>query len=357
MNSNNDQPHDGVGRFSARHHRMYELEYPAPLRSSDDSQQEMPLIIALQGYADAGQAVSHVAAHVLQALDHSAVASFRIDELIDYRARRPAVTLDHSELVDIEELELELNVVKDTDGKSFLLLSGPEPDLKWEAFADAVVELARRTGVHRVISLYSTAMTVPHTRPTVLTAHSSHKDLIRDYLTWDARMIVPGAAALRTELKLSQQGIETVGLTAHVPHYIAATDYPAATSALLRACSNLADRRIPVAALDDDIARVKQQLAEQVDDSQEIATVVGALEQQYDAEMDRRRKRADNALVAPGEDIPTSEELGAEFEAFLAELNRKSSPFGREDNSSKGSESNPNDDEGDNPGEAGEEGA
>ena len=63
--------------------------------------------------------------------------------------------------------------------------------------------------------------------------------------------------------------------------------------------------------------RVQQQLAEQVEESHEIATVVGALERQYDAEVERLRRTKENNLLEPGQDIPTGDELGAEFEAFL----------------------------------------
>lgn len=316
----NDSPSDDRPQSPRhRHSGMYELEYPAPLRAREESR-PLPLVIALQGYADAGQAISHASTHLLQALDHEPVASFKVDELIDYRSRRPGVTIDHSKVVDREAMDLDLHLLKDTDDQPFLLLTGPEPDLKWDAFSDAVVELARRTGVQRVVTMYSAPMTVPHTRPLVISAHASDEKLIRDFHTWDSRMIIPGAAALDTELKLSKQGFETVGVTAHVPHYIAASDYPEATHALLKAAGDLTERSIPLGVLEADIERVKRQLAEQVDDNHEIATVVSALERQYDAEAERMQRRKENNLLKPGQDIPTGEELGAEFEAFLADL-------------------------------------
>ena len=65
---------------------------------------------------------------------------------------------------------------------------------------------------------------------------------------------------------------------------------------------------------------MQHQLQDQVEDSQEIATVVSALEHQYDAEMERMRRKRENNLLKPGQDIPTGEELGAEFEAFLQNM-------------------------------------
>ncbi|MCX2162972.1 PAC2 family protein [Corynebacterium auriscanis] len=297
-------------------------ERPQVDHEATDTTATLPLMIALQGYADAGQAVHNAGTHLLQALDSQPLAKFRVDDLVDYRSRRPGVTMDHSRVVDREELALTLDVVTDTEGQKFLLLSGPEPDLKWGAFSDAVLELARKFNVDRVVTLYAAPMTVPHTRPLVISAHSTNYQLTADYHTWDSRMILPGAAALDTELKLSRHGFETIGFTAHVPHYIAASDYPEATHNLLEAVSKVTGRKLPLTALESDIARVQSQLTEQVEESAEIGTVVQALEQQYDANAERIRRRKENTLLQPGQTMPTGDEIGAELEAFLANVAR-----------------------------------
>lgn len=298
--------------------RMYELEYPGPSAQSADGEDGLSMVIALQGYADAGQGVRQASQHLLQALDHSAVATFNVDELIDYRSRRPGVTLDHGRVVDRENLALTLYRMEDSDGQPFMLLAGPEPDLRWEAFSRAVAELASRSGVDRVVTFYAAPMTVPHTRPLIVTAHGSDSSLTRDLRSWESRMIIPGSAMLDVELRLSRGGLSTLGLTAHVPHYIAASDYPEAAYGLLHTLESVADLNLPLRALEADMDKVRQQLADQVDDSAEIASVVGALERQYDEDQSRQRKRKDNALLAPGQEVPSGEEISAEVERFLA---------------------------------------
>ncbi|WP_297008524.1 PAC2 family protein [uncultured Corynebacterium sp.] len=296
--------------------RMYELEYPAP--GTGDPARGIPLVIALQGYADAGQGVQQSAQHLLQALEHRPVATFDVDALVDYRSRRPGVTIDRSRLVGSEDLSLTLHRLEDSLGHPFLLLEGPEPDLRWNAFSRAVTELSTSLGVERAVALYAAPMTVPHTRPLVVSAHASDPALVADLQRWESRMIIPGSAALRTELSLAKAGVETVGLTAHVPHYIAASDYPEATYGLLHAVERVGDLELPLRALQADMEKVRAQLAEQVEESGEIGTVVAALERQYDEEMARLRRRQENSLLAPGEEVPSGEELGAEFERFLA---------------------------------------
>ena len=75
---------------------MYELEFPAPQLSTADGRGPV-LVHALEGFSDAGHAIGLAATHLKAALDTELVASFAIDELLDYRSRRPLMTFktDH----------------------------------------------------------------------------------------------------------------------------------------------------------------------------------------------------------------------------------------------------------------------
>lgn len=299
--------------------RMYDLEYPAPEVGSG-SVGGPTLIVALQGYADAGHAVEASADHLLAALDSRPVASFNNDELVDYRSRRPAVTMDNHRITGMEKLNLGIRVLRDTDGRSFLLLSGPEPDLRWEAFTEAVADLTEKFGVENTICLYSAPMAVPHTRPLVVSAHGNTPALVNSMFTYDSKVVLPGSASMMVERVLHKRGRNVAGFTAHVPHYLAASPYPAATHELLDAVARAADLNFPLRALEHDMSRVAGQLAEQVDESAEIQHVVNQLEQQYDHELERYRATHPKAMLPGEHDMPSGEEIGEEFERFLAAL-------------------------------------
>ena len=115
---------------------------------------------------------------------------------------------------------------------------------------------------------------------------------------------------------MAQHGHEAVGFTAHVPHYLAQTDYPAAAEALLEQVAKSAALQLPLEALTEAAAGVRKKIDEQVEASAEIAQVVEALERQYDAFVAAQQNRS---LLAREEDLPSGEELGAEFERFLAQ--------------------------------------
>ncbi|GGG69225.1 PAC2 family protein [Corynebacterium pelargi] len=309
--------------------RMYELEFPAP-EVKGTAQQGPTLIVALDGYADAGLAVDASAQHLLSALDHRLVASFNSDELIDYRSRRPAVVIDNDTVDQAQPLDLGIQVLKDSEGKHFLLLSGPEPDLRWNAFTQAVGELVERFGVQHTICLYAAPMTVPHTRPLVVSAHGNDEQLVGKQFKLDSTITVPGSAALHLERHLHSKGHSVAGYTAHVPHYLAASPYPQATLSLLETITSTTGLHFPLGSLEHDARKVAQQVEEQVAGSREIEAVVQQLEQQYDEELQRYREQHPHAVLPGEQDVPSGEELGAEFEEFLAHLDDRS--LGRGEN-------------------------
>lgn len=294
---------------------MYELEFPAPQLSSPDGRGPV-LIHALEGFSDAGHAIRLSAQHLKDTLDTELVASFAIDELLDYRSRRPLMTFKTDHFTAYEEPELNLYALHDRAGTPFLLLTGMEPDLKWERFITAVRLLSERLGVRRVIGLGSIPMAVPHTRPMTLTAHSNDKELIADHQPWVGEVQVPGSASNLLEFRMAQHGHEVVGFTVHVPHYLAQTDFPAAAETLLSELARSASLQIPTDALTRAAAEVFDKINEQVAASSEVAQVVEALERQYDAFVAAQENRS---LLARDEELPSGEEIGAEFERFLAQ--------------------------------------
>jgi PAC2 family len=298
---------------------MYELEFPAPRLSSPDGRGPV-MLHALEGFSDAGHAIRLSAKHLRESLETELVASFAIDELLDYRSRRPLMTFKTDHFTNYEDPELSLFALHDTVGTPFLLLAGMEPDLKWERFVSAVRLLAERLGVRRTIGLGTIPMAVPHTRAVTMTAHSNNKALIADHQPWVGEVQVPGSASNLLEYRMALHGHEVVGYTVHVPHYLAQTDYPAAAQALLEQLAKTGSLRLPLNALTEAAADIKVKVDEQVEASSDVAQVVAALERQYDAFIAAQENRS---LLTRDEDLPSGDELGAEFERFLAQQDEK----------------------------------
>ena len=300
--------------------KMYELEFPAPQLSSVDGQGPV-LVHGLEGFADAGHAVRLATTHLRESLESELVASFAVDELIDYRSRRPTMTFKADHFSEYDQPALNLYAVKDTNGTPFLLLAGLEPDLRWERFTTAVRLLAEQLGVRRTIGLNAIPMAIPHTRPLGVTAHSTNKDLVKDHHRWSGELQVPGSASSLLELRMAQHGHESVGFSVHVPYYLAQSDYPEAAETLLVNLGENAGLQLPLTALGAAAARVREQIDLHITGNEEVLAVVHALEQQYDSYVAAQEQQS--TLLPSDGSLPSGDELGAEFERFLAEQERQ----------------------------------
>ena len=274
------------------------------------------LLHAMTGFIDAGHAGRLAAAHLREALPNRVVARFDHDQLFDYRARRPVMTFVENRWESYEDPAIELSLVQDTAGRPFLMLTGPEPDVQWERFVAAVSVLVERYGVATTVGVHAIPMAVPHTRPVGVTAHATRAELVAGFPPWVGRVQVPGNVGALLEYRLGEAGKDAVGYAVHVPHYLAQTDYPIAAEALLAQVAQASSLQFPLQALTEAGAEIRTKIDEQVEGSLEVAQVVTALERQYDAFVAAQENRS---LLARDEELPSGEELGAEFERFLAQ--------------------------------------
>jgi len=282
---------------------------------------EPVLLVALDGYVDAGNGVKLAVQHLLHggAKDGSpaggTVATFDSDLLIDYRSRRPTLTYADGAFTSYDEPRILVRRLTDTADVPYLLLSGPEPDLYWERFCAAVAEVARRFNVRSVVGLLAIPMAVPHTRPAGMSQHANRPDLVRSVDSWMGTLQVPGHVTGLLEYRLGGLGLDAIGLAAHVPHYLARSDYPVTAQQLLRTTGELTGLQLDDDGLNAAIGTFDAELAKEIEGNSEVADVVRALEQQYDTFV----AATGRGLLAGSQALPTADELGAQVEAFLAD--------------------------------------
>jgi predicted ATP-grasp superfamily ATP-dependent carboligase len=300
---------------------------PGDLYEVDSDASELDDVVLLwhfDGFIDAGAAGRLVAEHLLDKLDHKVIATFDVDRLIDYRSRRPVMTFARDHWEHYEQLELVVHLVHDATGTPFLLLTGPEPDHEWERFAAAVGSLAQRLGVRLAVGFHGIPLGVPHTRPLGITAHATRPEMVEGDRPLPNHLQVPGSVSALLEFRFGEAGRDAAGFAVHVPHYLAQAAYPAGAVRLLDAVRDLTGLSIPDDALREAARRTDAEIDRQVQASAEVTEVVQALEQQYDAaaEVDPQQ----GLLVVDPENMPTAEELGEQFERFLAEQQGPANP-------------------------------
>ncbi|GEL20133.1 proteasome assembly chaperone family protein [Pseudonocardia asaccharolytica] len=289
------------------------------------------LVVALDGFVDAGAAGRLAAAALREGRDVTAVVRFDVDQLIDYRSRRPPLRFESDHWAGYDAPALEISVLTDTGGTPYLLLTGPEPDTQWERFVAAMEQIVRRFGIRLVVSLMGIPMAVPHTRPLGVTAHATRRELTEGHEAWFTTAEVPGSAVALLEYRLGQAGLDAMGFAAHVPHYLARTEYPQAARTLLDHTGVAAGLFLPTESLTTAAERAEAQIAAQVQASEEIAHVVQALERQYDMVSSGRGRLRQTGL---GGELPSAEELAAEVERFLASQDGEGTEQGPDDDAS-----------------------
>jgi hypothetical protein len=276
----------------------------------------LPLVAGLTGFADAGTAVGQVSDYLLGALRNRDVAVFDNDELLDWRARRPVLFFDETRITEYTMPSLALRLMTDEMGAQFLFLSGYEPDFRWEAFTQALLEIIDRFEVSTTTWVHAIPMPVPHTRPIGVTVSGNREDLIEQFSIWRPSTQVPGNVLHLLEYRLQHSGHSTAAFVLLVPHYLADTEFPSAAVTALESITAATGLIFPTDQLREEGREFLAKIESQVEGNAELARLVGTLEARHDSYME------DNPLRSPLMDedgeLPTADAIATELENFLA---------------------------------------
>jgi predicted ATP-grasp superfamily ATP-dependent carboligase len=267
------------------------------------------LVMALEGWIDAGFAAANAMAALLSDMPNTLIADFDSDAVIDHRARRPIMRIVNGVHGDLRWPVPTLRAATNRTGRSVLLLSGPEPDMRWHQFTSEVVQLGLRLNVQMVIGLGAFPAPVPHTRGVRLAATASSPELAGRVGFIPATMDVPAGAQSALEHAFGQAGVPSIGLWARVPHYVSAMPYPAATAALLDELAVVGELEIDTRTFKAAAVTTGQQIDQLVAGSEEHAALLRQLESQHDQEQGLSATNFGH--------LPSGDELAAELERFL----------------------------------------
>jgi len=276
----------------------------------------LPLVAGLTGFADAGGAVTQLSQYLLDTLERTVVASFDSDALLDYRARRPTIYFDQDHLSDYRPAKLELYLAKDELGQPFLLLTGYEPDFQWERFSAAVLRLVEKFAVKSTTWVHAIPMPVPHTRSIGVTVSGNRSELIDSLSVWKPHTQVPANAMHLIEFRLQEMGHPTAGFVLLIPHYLADTEWPTAAVTALESVSAATGLIFPTDRLREEGREFVAKIDGQVESNQELARLVGTLEERHDNYMEDNPMRS--PLTDEDGELPSADEIAAELQKFLA---------------------------------------
>ena len=256
------------------------------------------VLAAFDGWVDAGSA----ATSALDAIAGDAVtlATFDSDQLFDYRARRPTLEIRDGHLASLDWPEVTLRHAR-LGGRDLLVLSGNEPDDRWRAFGEAVVELVQRLDAVEWISLGAIPAAVPHSRAVPIIGTESRPGLLRSGVSAGPTglMTVPSAALSMLEMSVAAAGTPALGYFAQIPHYVTGP-YAIAAVELLRTLERHLGIDLPRADLPEEARQLRTRL--------DAATAADEGTRSY---VERLEAMVDESRQPAGED------LISEIERFL----------------------------------------
>lgn len=298
------------------------------------------LIMAFQGWSDAGDATTEVLQHLGDLMGGEVLHAIGSEGYVDFQVHRPKISIDEhgdrrldwpdTRLIGIGRegrgADEPAETVRRIDGSpvtDLFLLAGVEPSRDWQNFADDVVEMLESWDIDVVIILGSMFSDAPHSRPIVTTLTSESARLRAD--TGAERSSYEGAVGISTviDLALVASGFETISLWAQVPHYVHSSPSPKATLALLDKLEELLDIVIPrgdllvqanewesninrIAAGDEDMSRYIRSLEESRDEALAAETTGDALAAEFEKFLEGGReggpKHGDTGTDAPDDD-------------------------------------------------------
>jgi hypothetical protein len=274
-----------------------------------DDLREPSVLVALDGWVDAGSAATHAAARVADG--GTVIGQFETDVLFDYRARRPAL-----EIRDGQPRTLTwstLSITRSQYGaRDILVLTGAEPDFRWRELSTELVAMAKRLGVVQWISLGAIPAAVPHTRPVPILGTTSKPGLLRGDVQAGptGTLRVPAACISVLDVAVSEAGIPSVGYFAQIPHYVNG-QYATASLALLEAVNRHLEIEVPPGPLANEAMLLRQRLDGAATSDEDTRRYVERLE-----------AMADEARV-------TGDDLIADIERFLRERGNELGGSGR----------------------------
>ena len=257
-----------------------------------------PVAIAgFEGWNDAGEAASGVVNHLGIAWQATPVGAIDPEDFYDFQVNRPVVEIEGGQTqrliwpttrISLARAQppsaADMAIAPPTGlSRDMVLVHGIEPNMRWRAFSEELVQGLQSLGVELIILLGALLADAPHTRPVPVSVGSSNAALGTEIGIGLVDYKGPTGIVGVMQHACASAGIPTVSLWAQVPHYVAQPPSPKATLALLRGVEDILDVPLPLADLPEEARAWEHGVDELAQQDPEVAEYVRTLEEAKDA--------------------------------------------------------------------------
>jgi proteasome assembly chaperone (PAC2) family protein len=268
------------------------------------------VVVAFEGWNDAGDAATGAVEHLELIWDAEPLAALDPEDYYDFQVNRPTVSLVDGISRRIEWPTTRISVARPPGSdRHVVLIRGIEPNMRWRGFCEELLELCQELGVSTVVALGALLADTPHTRPTPVSGSAYDAESAAQWGVETSRYEGPTGILGVFADACVQAGLPAVTFWAAVPHYVSQPPSPRATVALLRRVEEVLEMTVPLGALPQQADDWVKQVDEMANEDDEVVEYVRSLEE---------RATASDLSQANGD------EIAREFERYLRR--RGSSP-------------------------------
>ena len=221
---------------------------------------EPALLLALEGWNDAGEAATTAVRFVAGEVGAAPLAEIDGEEYFDFTVRRPLVRVEDGVARGLEWPDCRFGyaaapAVPGAEPRDLVTCDGVEPHLRWRDWSEHLLHLVDELGIRRVVLLGAFLGEVLYSRPVEVTGVASEPELLAALGVEPVRYAGPTGMIGVLGQRLRDRGCRVAALWAGLPHYVEVSPNPRGALALL-------ERALPFLGIELDLEPLRSSARE-----------------------------------------------------------------------------------------------
>jgi len=272
------------------------------------------LIIGFEGWPNAAEVSSFALQHLIDSLEAKKFASIPTENFYQISSLRPMAVIKEGRLIELKSPGNHFYYVKNPLSNDLILFYGVEPHLRWNIFADLILDLAERFHVMQIFTIGGTYDYIPHTYPPMVSALFNHEELREKVIQAGLGLTeYSGPISIHTFIleAAKKRDLKAVSLWGHAPQYLQTKNVKVACSVLKRLI-DLTQIEVDLSELENASEYFEQQVNHLVEQDPKLQEIISKLEEFY--------KGSEKISEAQEKEAGVKEDKVVYIQAFLKKL-------------------------------------
>jgi proteasome assembly chaperone (PAC2) family protein len=272
------------------------------------------LIIGFEGWPNAAEVSSFALQHLIDSLEAKKFASIPTENFYQISSLRPMAVIKEGRLIELKSPGNHFYYVKNPLSNDLILFYGVEPHLRWNVFADLLLDLAERFHVMQIFTIGGTYDYIPHTYPPMVSALFNHEELREKVIQAGLGLTeYSGPISIHTFIleAAKKRDLKAVSLWGHAPQYLQTKNVKVACSVLKRLI-DLTQIEVDLSELENASEYFEQQVNHLVEHDPKLQEIISKLEEVY--------KGSEKISEAQKKEAGVKEDKVVYIQAFLKKM-------------------------------------